>query len=124
MPENFSGFSAGAIVGGAFVRLDVGTTSVVLAGLIASLKLLGGALCDHTFLFLGAGETGTGIAELIALEISKKHLRVFHLKGSGVAAYSEALEASSSTSNFFLQHEIDEDGDTNSGCELKFHLQF
>jgi len=23
MPENFSGFSAGAIVGGAFVRLDV-----------------------------------------------------------------------------------------------------
>lgn len=31
---------------------------MVLAGLIASLKLLGGALCDHTFLFLGAGEVG------------------------------------------------------------------
>ena len=33
-----------------------GTASVVLAGLIASLKLVGGSLAEHTFLFLGAGE--------------------------------------------------------------------
>ncbi|KAL3511742.1 hypothetical protein ACH5RR_024459 [Cinchona calisaya] len=49
-----------------------GTASVVLAGLIASLKLVGGTLAEHTFLFLGAGEAGTGIAELIALEMSKQ----------------------------------------------------
>ncbi|XP_059461448.1 NADP-dependent malic enzyme-like [Corylus avellana] len=33
-----------------------GTASVVLAGIIAALKLVGGTLADNTFLFLGAGE--------------------------------------------------------------------
>ncbi|XP_058074186.1 NADP-dependent malic enzyme-like [Magnolia sinica] len=49
-----------------------GTASVVLAGIVAALKLAGRNLAEHTFLFLGAGEAGTGIAELIALEMSKQ----------------------------------------------------
>ncbi|WMV29956.1 hypothetical protein MTR67_023341 [Solanum verrucosum] len=49
-----------------------GIIVVVLAGLVASLMLLGGSLANHTFLFFGAGEAGTGKGELIALAISKK----------------------------------------------------
>ncbi|GMY20315.1 NADP-dependent malic enzyme [Fagus crenata] len=49
-----------------------GTAVVILSGVVAALKLVGGTLDKHTFLFLGAGEAGTGIAELIALEISRK----------------------------------------------------
>ncbi|RWR82701.1 NADP-dependent malic enzyme isoform X1 [Cinnamomum micranthum f. kanehirae] len=59
-----------------------GTASVVLAGLTAALKLIGGKLADHTFLFLGAGEAGTGIAELIALEMSRQGLIVSSRKES------------------------------------------
>ncbi|KVH40592.1 Malic enzyme, conserved site-containing protein [Cynara cardunculus var. scolymus] len=71
-----------------------GTACVVLGGLLSALKLLGGTLSDHTFLFLGAGEVSficsshfsfgysTGIAELISLEILKKGLLVSSRKDS------------------------------------------
>ncbi|KAK4784306.1 hypothetical protein SAY86_018674 [Trapa natans] len=79
-----------------------GTASVVLAGLIAAQKLVGGTLADHRFLFLGAGEAGTGIAELIALEISKqtnasleearKNIWLVDSKGLIVSSRKESLQ--------------------------------
>ncbi|KAI9109378.1 hypothetical protein K1719_019432 [Acacia pycnantha] len=79
-----------------------GTASVVLAGLVAALKVVGGNLADHKFLFLGAGEAGTGIAELIALEISKqtnapleevrKNIWLVDSKGLIVSSRKESLQ--------------------------------
>lgn len=49
-----------------------GTAVVILGGILAALKATGENIRDQTFLFFGAGEAGTGIAELIALEMTKQ----------------------------------------------------
>lgn len=79
-----------------------GTAVVVLAGLVGALKLIGGTLGDHKFLFLGAGEAGTGIAELIALEMSnqtkapveetRKNIWLVDSKGLIVSSRKDSLQ--------------------------------
>ncbi|KAF6164145.1 hypothetical protein GIB67_010115 [Kingdonia uniflora] len=79
-----------------------GTASVVLAGIVAALKLVEGTLAEQTFLFHGAGEAGTGIAELIALEMSKqakaplketrKKIWLIDSKGLIVSSRKESLQ--------------------------------
>ncbi|EFJ08832.1 hypothetical protein SELMODRAFT_185015 [Selaginella moellendorffii] len=49
-----------------------GTAAVVLGGLIAAVNITGTKISDQTYLFAGAGEAGSGIAEIIAMHISKE----------------------------------------------------
>jgi malate dehydrogenase (oxaloacetate-decarboxylating)(NADP+) len=72
-----------------------GTACVSLAGLLAAMRLAKRNLQDQTFLFLGAGEAGTGIGELIVAELVKKgmssgnaHRRCWFVDSKGLVVKS------------------------------------
>ncbi|CAK9329360.1 unnamed protein product [Citrullus colocynthis] len=95
-----------------------GTTSMVLAGLVAALKLDGGTLADHKLLFLGAREAGTGIAKLISLEMSKKVVDIkptvlIGTSGMGRTFTKEVVEVIAA---------IKEIAETNNFCSFEPHF--
>ncbi|KAI8475520.1 MAG: hypothetical protein J3K34DRAFT_382637 [Monoraphidium minutum] len=50
-----------------------GTASITLAGLLSAARATGRPLSEHRLLFLGAGEAGTGIGELVAHYMHLRH---------------------------------------------------
>ena len=47
---------------------------MAVAGILAALRIINGKMKEQTFLFLGAGSAGTGIAELISLAMTEEGL--------------------------------------------------
>ena len=50
-----------------------GTACIALAGILSALRATKGDLSKQKIMFLGAGEAGTGIGELISMALAANH---------------------------------------------------
>lgn len=77
-----------------------GTAGVVLAGIMAAMRVTAGQLAKQTVLFVGAGSAATGIADLVTAAIAaegappdeaRKHIWLVDSKGLVVASRRDSL---------------------------------
>ncbi|XP_035710200.1 NADP-dependent malic enzyme isoform X4 [Folsomia candida] len=87
-----------------------GTASVVLAGVLASLKISKMKLIEHKFLFLGAGEAACGIADLIYQQMLKEGAtseqaasRIFLCNKNGLLSKNNPTETYTEEKILFLK---------------------
>jgi malate dehydrogenase (oxaloacetate-decarboxylating)(NADP+) len=59
-----------------------GTASVTLAGLLTALRITGGTLPDQRIVFLGAGEAGIGVADLVVSALAGEGVPAEKAKGN------------------------------------------
>jgi malic enzyme len=68
-----------------------GTGAVVLAGILAAVRAVGGSLTDQRFVFLGAGAAGTGIARTIRAAMMAEGLDAASAKRAIVTVDTKGL---------------------------------